>query len=276
MDWDRLITAARSMDWQAVHTGRVTLASACMGTGSPTVVYLSGWGSPAAETWAPIAVEQSATNRVCVFDRPGVGLSISRDDQTAPTDPTVHAAELFDVVEAMGNAGPLLLVGWSYGGLVARAAATQAPDNVAGLVLVDHYPPTYPALVEQTDVVDGTPGIWWEAGHPIDLRDVAERVGPHASLGDRPVIVLQQGDPSVPAAEFDFEEWTREQRRATQISTNSLHGVVRNSDYAIPVRNPAAVLAATRAASESIQAGNAPLPSCPTDLAAAGVSCTAD
>ena len=50
--------------------------------------------------------------------------------------------------------------------------------------------------------------------------------------------------------------------------------MVTDSDHGIPYRNPEAVLAATRAVSESVNADNAALPDCPTDLAASGVTRT--
>lgn len=275
LDWDRMVDAATSMNWQAVRSGGVVQASACVGRGAPTVVYLNGLGSPAAEIWSPLAVEQSATNRVCLFDRPGMGLSQDRSDPAVISDPMRNAAEMFSLVEALDEPGPYLLVGWSYGGLVARAAGTLAPDKVAGLVLVDHASPIASYLLDESNV--GEPGVWMDGDVPVDVSDAARTVGAGPDLGDRPVIVLQRGDRTLPPGDETHIDWDaedRDQRQATTISTNSLHAVVDDSDHGIPFRNPQAVLAATRAVSESVGAANAPLPDCPSDLAAAGVTCT--
>lgn len=273
LDRDRMMKAATRMSWQVVRAAGVVQASACLGSGAPTVVYLDGLGSPAAEIWAPVAVEQSSTNRVCVFDRPGMGLSQDRPDPDAISDPMMHAAEMFSLVEALGEPGPYLLVGWSYGGLVARAAGTLAPDKVAGVVLVDHASPLASYLL--TEANGGTPGVWLDGDNPVDEGSAARTVGAGPNLGDRPVIVLQRGDRTLPAGvKIDWDAEDRDQRQATTISTNSLHAVVDDSDHGIPFRNPESVLAATRAVSESVNAGNAPLADCPDDLAASGVTCT--
>jgi len=68
--------------------------------------------------------------------------------------------------------------------------------------------------------------------------------------------------------------WHDLQLQAATISDNSLHAVVDESFHDIPIRHPAAVVAATTAVAESIRAGNATLPPCPDDLIAAGVTCT--
>ena len=163
----------------------------------------------------------------------------------------------------MGETGPFVLVPWSYGGLVARAAATQRPDQVAGMVLVDASSPLQEGLDEPWQGEDGI----------VDTDTIASTVGEGPDMGNRPVIVLQAGieDPETPA-EY-VTQWRDLQRQAVTISANSLHAVVDESDHAIPIRNPAAVVAATSAVAESVRAGNADLPACPDGLAAAGVTC---
>ena len=274
LDWDSMVEAAASTTWQQVRAGGVVQAAACSGSGTPTVVYLNGLGSPAAWIWSPLAVEQSATNRVCLFDRPGMGLSPNTSDPDVISDPMIHAAEMYSLVEALDEPGPYLLVAWSYGGLVARAAGTLAPEKVAGLVLVDGESPIASYLLTDSGGV-GTPGMWMDGGAPVDVSTAADTIGEGPDLGDRPVIVLQRGDRTLPPGEeIDWAEEDRNQLQATTISTNSLHAVVTDSDHGIPYRNPEAVLAATRAVSESVNADNAALPDCPTDLAASGVTRT--
>ena len=169
------------------------------------------------------------------------------------------------MLRVLGEPGPYLLTGWSYGGLVARTAAAQHPEQVAGMVLVDASSP----LQTAGDVVGG----------PIALPSVGE--GP--DMGNRPVIVLEAerlgwwpggGEPFVDAPEEAHKVWHDLQLQAATISDNSLHAVVDDSFHNIPIRHPAAVVAATTAVAESIRAGNSPLPPCPDDLIAAGATCT--
>jgi pimeloyl-ACP methyl ester carboxylesterase len=81
----------------------------------------------------------SPLTRVCVFDRAGMGPSDPqpRSPQTAADVVTdLHAA-----LEAAGEAGPYVPVGFSVGGLFARLYASTYPDAVVGLVLVEGQPP---------------------------------------------------------------------------------------------------------------------------------------
>lgn len=275
LDWDVMDAAATSLRWRVVEAGGTVQAAACTGSGSgsgsPTVVYLDGLGSPAAVFWAHIAVQQAASTRTCVFDRPGVGLSPARSDATVTTDPRRHVEEMTALLAAIGEPGPYVLVGWSYGGFVARVAAALT-SQVAGLVLVDHLSP----MTAGSDVLeDGAdPGVLHEADQPIDVRAIAQEVGSGPSLGDMPVVVLARGErhPGEPAA--DWASWRRQQEQAASISTNAVHVAVTGSDHAIPVRNPAVIVAATRAVTDSVRAGNSPLGPCLRGLSELSLSCS--
>lgn len=48
-----------------------------------------------------------------------------------------HVAQLHELLEVAGVPRPVLLVGHSYGGLVALMEAVEHPEDVAGLILVD-------------------------------------------------------------------------------------------------------------------------------------------
>jgi pimeloyl-ACP methyl ester carboxylesterase len=111
----------------------------CEGSGSPTVVLIGGGRSPADIVWPETVDALSPLTRVCAFDRAGLG----------PSDPHPHspqtAADVVDdlhaALEGAGETGPLVPVGFSFGGLVARLYASTYPDDLAGLVLVEGIPP---------------------------------------------------------------------------------------------------------------------------------------
>jgi pimeloyl-ACP methyl ester carboxylesterase len=118
----------------------------CHGIGSPTVVLVSGlkgsaddWNvteKPAPTVYAAVA----KFTRVCAYDRPGtpVGEKPSRSDPVPqPTTAADAVADLHALLRAAGEAGPYVLVGHSYGGLVVRLYASTYPQEVSGLVLVD-------------------------------------------------------------------------------------------------------------------------------------------
>jgi pimeloyl-ACP methyl ester carboxylesterase len=118
----------------------------CRGKGSPTVVLVAGLRG-SAEEWsiadkssAAILPEVATFTRVCAYDRPGtpVGEKPSRSDPVPqPTTTRDAVADLHALLRAESKAGPYVLVGHSYGGLVVRLYASTYPKDVSGLVLVD-------------------------------------------------------------------------------------------------------------------------------------------
>jgi pimeloyl-ACP methyl ester carboxylesterase len=126
--------------------GRRKMYLECHGTGSPTVVLVADLRG-SAEDWtishtsAPAvfpAVAEFA--RVCAYDRPGtpVGEKPSRSDPAPqPANAGSAVADLQALLTKAGEAGPYVLVGHSYGGLIVRLYASTYPEELSGLVLID-------------------------------------------------------------------------------------------------------------------------------------------
>ena len=140
------------------------LYAECRGTGSPTVVLISGKGNDA-EDWhqvldpadpahgaagddvgaglgdlhrsdAAVFPTVADFTRVCTYDRPDTGGGRSTPaTQAHPVDRDVN--DLHDVLDALDEPGPYVLVAHSYGGLIATLFARTHPTTVAGLVMVD-------------------------------------------------------------------------------------------------------------------------------------------
>ncbi len=110
-----------------------TLALHCSGSGSPTVILESGWAADA-RAWWRVQPLVAATNRVCSYDRAGMGAS---DPGPEPRDGAAIAGDLDSALRAAGIDGPLVVVGHSAGGLYARLFAQRRPQDVVGLVLVE-------------------------------------------------------------------------------------------------------------------------------------------
>ncbi len=103
----------------------------CTGTGSPTVVIV---GAGFSFNWGLVQPEVAKFTQVCSYDHSGIGWS-----ESGPKDScSLRVSEVHTALKKVGITGPYVLVGHSLGGLVARVYAGQYPDEVAGMVFVDH------------------------------------------------------------------------------------------------------------------------------------------
>ena len=118
----------------------------CTGHGSPTVVLDAGGGNDWL-IWQKVQPELGRTQRVCSYDRAGVGWS---ELQPGVRDAKNISMELHELLKKAGEKGPFVLVGASVAGLYAREYVDQYPSEVAGLVLVDSSTP------EQIQAIPGS------------------------------------------------------------------------------------------------------------------------
>ena len=105
----------------------------CTGRGSPTVVVENGLGDFSFD-WILVQNEVSKFTRICTYDRAGYAWS-----EPGPKPRTFDQInlELRDALHVLGEKGPFVLAGHSYGGPVVRNFARVYPSDVAGIVLVD-------------------------------------------------------------------------------------------------------------------------------------------
>ena len=107
----------------------------CTGTGSPTVVIV---GAGFSFNWGLVQPEVARFTQVCSYYHSGIGWS-----ESGPKDScSLRVSEVHTALKTAGIKGPYVLVGHSLGGLVARLYAGQYPDEVAGMVFVDHALPS--------------------------------------------------------------------------------------------------------------------------------------
>jgi pimeloyl-ACP methyl ester carboxylesterase len=145
----------------------------CNGTGSPTVVYFTGWAPDASKLGVNVikAIEavDEGRHRICSYERRNTGRSATVDGTQAPED---IVADVDGVLEALGENGPLVLLGASFGGLVSGAYAVAHPDRVAAILLLDaSTPEDYPI-----DERHGFDGMCTEANRQAERWESLEKI----------------------------------------------------------------------------------------------------
>ena len=153
----------------------------CSGRDRPTVVLDAGSPDTSA-TWRWVQPQIARVTRVCAYDRAGLGRSSAapRGERTPRTQ--VH--ELRALLAAAKIPGPYVVVGHSWGGLLARLFAYVYPRHTAGVVLVDAttFPYLTPASARRLRRKT--------TGEGIDLAAAVTESASITSLGRLPLVVL--------------------------------------------------------------------------------------
>ena len=263
----------------------------CSGRGSPIVVLVGGLRA-SADDWSisnkskpTVFSEVGKFTRVCACDRPGtpVGEKPSRSDPVPqPSTAKDAVADLHALLSASGKAGPYVLVGHSYGGLIVRLYASTYPKDVSGLVLID-------ALSEGLQDAE-TPQQWaiqrkliqnddpenlalYPALERIDVDRSCYQIRAAPALHPMPIVVLSADrpwGPQVPSmiaagklpADIppDFGYVTdaaqkKAQERLAKLVPNENHITNTNSGHEIHKEQPQLVIDAIREVVEAVRSG---------------------
>jgi pimeloyl-ACP methyl ester carboxylesterase len=116
-----------------VDVGGFHLHLHCGGDGSPCIILDAALGASSV-SWSLIQPELSKLTRVCSYDRAGFGWS---DAGPLPRTAGRIPDELHTLLQRAHVNPPFLLVGHSFGGLVAQIFAHRFHSEIAGMVLVD-------------------------------------------------------------------------------------------------------------------------------------------
>ena len=261
---ERVDRSTTAMPGHLVDVGGRRLYVHCTGSGSPTVVLVSGlaetsvyWGG-----WIAPAVAQNTT--VCAYDRAGQGWS---DPPASPQDGLAVATDLHALLDHAQIPGPYVLVGHSTGGAYVRVFAARYPDQVAGIVFLDSQPnealtglPDFPsqystlrrasalfpslarlgvfrlvnqfapdtlpvpARVEERAVVSTASLNRIQRDEFTELPMTLKEAAALTALGDRPLIV-------VTAAKGAQAGWLPLQDKMAGLSSNSAHRVLPEIDH---------------------------------------------
>jgi pimeloyl-ACP methyl ester carboxylesterase len=224
----------------------------CVGRGSPTVVLEAGFGGGPGD-WGDVQPQLGGATRTCSYARAGLHGSAEL--------PGVHDAgdEIDDLEVLLDRADldpPYVLVGHSYGGLLARLFAHDHRSDVAGVVLVEALHPDFgesalgilprtPAFARQRRELKQrvVEGVDLRASEALDRRV--------RSLGATRLIVVTAGktgspDLAPPLRRALDREWLSLQTELAALSSESIHIVALRSDHFVQqrFRQPEVVLRA--------------------------------
>lgn len=242
-----------------VDIGGRSMFVSCQGSGTPTVVLEHGLDSGGTD-WEEVQDAIAEDTRVCFYSRAGMGFS-GRPDEPVRTAQDA-ADDLTLLLEAAELAGPYVLVGHSFGGLVVRLYADQHIDDVVGMVLVDT---THEEQL--TRFQDRLSAEAWAVmsqvlganAEKMDLAASGEEVAKAGGLGDLPLVVIgaeseivNAEDVGVPQVIVDeVNRVTNElgpelQRDLAELSTNSELVIAEGSGHFVHQDRPDVVIDAIR------------------------------
>ena len=129
-----------TMNAKVIRTVRINnrrIAYDITGSGAVTVVLETGIGAESAE-WSAVACTLAHHARVLVYDRAGRGAS---DPAPGARDVQDVQSDLCSLIRATDLRPPFVVIGHSFGGVLARAFAREHRDDVLGLVLAESMHP---------------------------------------------------------------------------------------------------------------------------------------
>ena len=253
----------------------------CVGSGGPTVVLEAGFGGDTF-AWRDVQPQLGRTTRSCAYDRAGSGNSVAA---AGVRDARDEIADLRQLLARARIDPPYVLVGHSYGGVLARVFAYLHPTETAGLVLLD------------TMGRDGRRqqlAIWPRSQAPeirrelatseiggVDLAAGEALAGRIRTLGDTPLAVITAGRednfPRTPArlGRALNRLWDRMQDELAVLSDNSAHVVALASNHDVPSSHSGQPSVVIRAAQAVVGAArdHTRLPPCRRLFSGSAVGC---
>jgi pimeloyl-ACP methyl ester carboxylesterase len=212
--------------------------------GNPAIIMDAGYGDYS-KAWDPVIEELSTLSRVFTYDRAGLGKS---ERSTSPRTSREMVKELKELLTEANIAPPYILVGHSFGGGNMRMYATEYPDEVYGLVLVDSTPEDYrerflPTMPE--DFQEAYHKQFVREGNYDEFMESLQQLKDTRRRLDVPLIVLSAGKKAHYSAESQAL-WNDLQRELLEISSRGELVIAENSAHYIQRDEPDVIVDAVR------------------------------
>lgn len=229
-----------------VDVGGYRLEISCRGQGEITVVLDNGLCQDMS-SWGTVPSGVAKFTRICTYNRTGRGYS-SR--APSPRSGQQLVFELHTLLELKGISDPIVLVGHSFGGLNVRLFASQHPNEIAGIVLVDSSHEDqydrFAALMSPKDREDYLSNEGGNNCEEIDLLSFAEEVRASRSLPNTPLVVLTADGPEA-RKDPERRKVSKElQADLARLLPNSKHIMAEKSGHFIQLHQPDLVIEAIR------------------------------
>jgi pimeloyl-ACP methyl ester carboxylesterase len=252
----------------------------CTGAGQPTVMVVGGGFS---FDWALVETEVEKFARICTYDPSGTAWSDPGPGASCPQ----RVNEIHSLFGAARLEGPYVLVGLSTGALVARLYAAEHPNEVAGMVIVDHaFMPdnaprqgdtpvsapgldSPPVLVERTPIVltvEDDPAFsklpdrirrmhrWADSIHPaLPTAKIAEQCARQAKGGEKGLHPLGAVPLVIVSTGNDSPGYSKLQNELLALSENSSQLVAEKSFHSVEISEPEVVARAIRQVVQAVR-----------------------
>jgi pimeloyl-ACP methyl ester carboxylesterase len=214
------------------------------GHGTPTVVMDAGL-CQTIRSWDRVAPEVAKFTEVVTYNRAGLGGS---DVGPVPRTSQQNVDELQKLLKNAGVHGPYVLVGHSFGGFNIRLYASQHPDDVVGIVLVDSaHEEQFRRFMALKPPEKREPYLRHESGancERVDLLASGKQVHT-ASLPPIPLVVLTADQNVQAGSALDpelLQAVNETQSDLSRLVPNGKHIIVHNSGHFIQLDQPNVVI----------------------------------
>lgn len=232
-------SASRYIDVYHTYRGR-KLFGKCSVKGAPSVIFIAGLGD-SCDTWHVVQDRISQITSTLSYDRAGVGRSEAAVSVPRTCDDLVQ--ELSTLLSSVPVKPPYILVGHSFGGLIARLFESRYPPLVSGIVLVDAAPEykelAYEKVLPQTLIASNRAYL----ADPMLNREKIDKLQSYKQIADHawkcgvPLSFITRGLPDDGGDEWPHQEILQIEQRLQagfqRLSTSSRHRIAGCSGHDI-------------------------------------------